>query len=329
VSFFANGRFVDDPQFLLDGRPTPKRIRAPRWVRRRMIERRFAADLVHGPNYFLPPEAAAGIVTVHDLSVFRYPDTHPEERVRAFERQFGSSLDRAFHVITDTQSVRDELVADLGVPASKVTPIALGVADEYRPREAHELRSLLEPLGLKPGGYALCVSTLEPRKKISELLRAWRELPEDMRSSTPLVLAGAKGWRNDQLHQDIRDGVTAGWLRHPGFVPEDVLVALYAGASLFIYPSIYEGFGLPTLEAMASGTPVLVADRAALREVCGDAAGYIEPDDVTAFAKEIARALTDSSWRSRAREKGLERAAGFSWQKCAAETVELYRRCAS
>jgi alpha-1,3-rhamnosyl/mannosyltransferase len=187
------------------------------------------------------------------------------------------------------------------------------------------LRRQLAELGLQPGSYALCVSTLEPRKKIAELIGAWSRLAAADREATPLVLAGAKGWLNETLHHSIREAAAEGWLKHLGFVPESALAALYAGARLFLYPSIYEGFGLPPLEAMASGTPVLVADRSCLPEVCGDAAGYVDPDDTEAFTAAIDSALTDSQWRESAREKGLRRASMFRWQSCVARTAELYR----
>jgi glycosyltransferase involved in cell wall biosynthesis len=326
VRYFANGRFVDGPHNHLDVRNRRQRIRLPRGVQRRLVQGRLRRALVHGPNYFLPRGVEAGIITVHDLSVLRYPETHPPERVKMFEREFHSSLERAAHVITDTATIRREIIEDLGVPEGIVTAIGLGVGDEYHPRSAAELEPELAPLGLRFGEYALCVSTLEPRKKIDELIRAWGDLPPHLRNSTPLVLVGSTGWLNDHLHDQIRRGTDAGWLKHLGFVPERVLLALYAGASLFIYPSTYEGFGLPPVEAMASGVPVLVANRSCLPEVCGDAVGYVDPDDVQEFGRAIAEALTNSTWRDQARAKGLKRASGFSWEKCSKETAELYRR---
>lgn len=326
VCFFANGRFVSDLEAQLHGQSARNRPRLPRWIRRRQTLRRLGGSLVHGPNYFLPREAETGIITVHDLSVFKYPETHPAERLQAFERDFERSLARAEHVITDTEIVRREVIAEFALPETKVTAIPLGAGEEYRPRAADEIQSHLAPLGLAPGQYGLCVSTIEPRKKIAELLRAWRELPPALRDSTPLVLAGAKGWLNDRLHDEIRDAAAAGWLKHLGYVPDPLLLALYSGASLFIYPSVYEGFGLPPVEAMASGVPVLVANRSCLPEISGDAAGYIEPDDARAFSEAITKALTDSAWRVHARERGLERAAQFTWDNCAARTADLYRR---
>jgi glycosyltransferase involved in cell wall biosynthesis len=326
LGFFANGRFLDDAEAQLHGKSKRSPVLLPAWVQRRRSMHRLRGSLVHGPNYFLPREAETGIITVHDLSVFEHPGTHPTERLRAFERDFESSLSRAKHVITDTETVRREVIADFGLPEHRVTAIALGVGGEYRPRAADEIEPELAPLGLTPGGYGLCVSTLEPRKKIAELLRAWRALPPDLRNSTPLVLAGAKGWLNDSLHDEIREGVAAGWLKHLGFVAEPTLLALYSGASLFIYPSIYEGFGLPPVEAMASGVPVLVANRSCLPEVCGDAPRYIDPDDVKGFAHAIGDALTNSAWREHARAKGLQRAAHYSWDRCVTQTLGVYRR---
>jgi glycosyltransferase involved in cell wall biosynthesis len=328
AGFFANGSFLDDPRVLLAERPFHRRQRLPRWLGRRIVRRRLGGSIVHGPNYFLPSEADSGLITVHDLSVLHYPHTHPSERLRRFEQQFGSSLARATHVITDSETVRGEVIAEFGLDYDRVTAIPLGVGPEFHPRSRAEVEPQLAQFGLAPGGYALCVSTLEPRKKIAELLRAWRELPQPLRSSTPLVLAGAKGWLNEPLHDAIRDGIGQGWLKHLGFVPNQSLPALYSGASLFLYPSIYEGFGLPPVEAMASGVPVMVSKRSCLPEICGEPAAYVDPDDSEGFVTAIAEALTNGEWRERARKRGIERAAAYSWDKCASQTVELYRRSA-
>lgn len=324
VRYLFQREQLDDVQPLLEGKLPRKRRRLLRWADRRLSERRLRDSVVHGPNYFLPQEVETGIITVHDLSVFRYPETHPAERLKAFEREFASSLARASHVITDSETVRREVISEFGLSDAAVTAIPLGVGKVFRPSAPTEIQPALAALGLEAGRYALCVSTLEPRKRMSELIRAWRELPERLRSSTPLVLAGAKGWLNDELHESIRDGVAEGWLRHLGFVPDAQLLALYAGAVLFLYPSTYEGFGLPPIEAMASGVPVLVANRSCLPEICGDAAGYIDPDDIRGFGDAITQALTDSAWRTAARERGLQRAASFNWDRCVATTVSIY-----
>lgn len=320
---FARGRFVDDPASLLLGRPPPRRrlSRLRTWWDRQGLRR----SLFHGPNYFLPP-SANGLVTIHDLSVFKYPETHPVERVRAFEREFDRSLGRATHIITDTETVRQELISEFNIAPATITAVHLGVEDRFRPQDPGSLQSVLAKLGLAPRQYALCVSTLEPRKRIGELLQAWRRLPPDVRSRFPLVLAGGAGWRNEQLQTAIDRGVAEGWLQRLGFVGEEDLPALYAGATLFLYPSIYEGFGLPPLEAMASGTPVIVSPRSCLPEVCGEAARYVDPDDPDRFLSEIMECLSDREWQANATSRGLKRAGDFTWDKCVDETVKIYRK---
>lgn len=325
VSYFANGRFVDRPAMRLCERKV-RRLRTPAWFQSGVIKRRLCQSLVHGPNFFLPPKAETGIITVHDLSVFRFPESHPTERLSQFERDFHSSLRRATTIITDTQNVREEFIAYFGVPEEQVRVVPLGVSRNYHPRTDATLRPILRQWGLAPQEYALCVSTLEPRKKIVELLRAWGELPAQTRASVPLVLAGAEGWLNESLREQIRDAATAGWLRHLGFVAEADLPSLYAGAALFLYPSIYEGFGLPPLEAMASGVPAVVASRSGLAEICGDAVAYVDPEDVKGFSATIRAALADPEWRDRSRNNGFERAADYSWENCIAQTIKAYGR---
>ena len=326
VRFFGRNRIIDDPTLLLRNAPFPRRQNAlRRWWDRRALK----ASLVHGPNYFLPSFAETGVITIHDLSVFRYHETHPADRVLAFEREFDRSLARAAHVITDTETVRAELIDSFSLRPDQVTAVPLGVDPSFRPHAAHLLEPTLRNWGLQQGQYGLCVSTLEPRKKISELLAAWRRLPRATRDAYPLVLCGGAGWRNEALQRQVEDGVAEGWLRHLGFVPEAMLPALYAGAAMFIYPSIYEGFVLPPLEALASGVPVMVSGRSCLPEVCGDAARYLDPDDGQGFTAAIERNLADAEWRADSLQRGVDRARQFSWGRCIDGTVAIYRHVAS
>lgn len=324
--FFARGRLIDDPGALLRGDPLPP---PPGKLRSWWDKRRLSASLVHGPNYFLPPFADSGIITVHDLSVFRFPETHPAARVAAFEREFLRSLGRATHVITDTETVREEVIAAFGVAREAITAIPLGVDPGFRPMAAGALAPVLAKWGLEANRYGLCVSTIEPRKKISELLAAWRRLPTALRNSCPLVLCGGAGWRNAQLRSEIESAEAEGWLRYLGFIEDGLLPQLYAGAALFVYPSVYEGFGLPPVEAMASGVPVIVSRRSCLPEVCGDAAGYIDPDDADGFVRAIEHGLTDPQWRAQSTKRGLERAAQLNWEACIDRTANVYRHVAS
>ena len=256
VRFFGRNRLLSDASILLGESPLPPR---PNRLRRWWDRRDLKSSLVHGPNYFLPAFADRGIITVHDLSVFRFPETHPADRIAAFEKDFLSSLARATHIITDTETVRDEVMEMFSVPPAMISAIPLGVEPVFRPIAPEALTTLVRQFGIVPQSYGLCVSTLEPRKKIFELLEAWRLLPLLIRNRFPLVLCGGAGWRNEALRAAVARGIAEGWLLHLGFVDEEALPLLYAGAALFVYPSTYEGFGLPPIEAMASGTPVLVA----------------------------------------------------------------------
>ena len=325
LHYFGRGCLIAEPRLLIEGKKLPRRRRIMRPFQSWRARQTLRSSLVHGPNYFLPAAAEGGIITVHDLSVFRYPETHPADRVRAFERQFAHSMERSAHIITDTETVRREVIETFSVNPNAITAVPLGVDLRFAPHDNSDLGEL-RALDLTPGGYGLCVSTLEPRKKIAELIGAWERLPRDLRFRFPLVLAGGSGWENEALHEAIEKAAGQGWVRYIGFVDEVLLNQLYAGSALFVYPSIYEGFGLPPVEAMASGVPVVVANSSCLPEVCGDAARYVDPDDLCAFAQTIEESLADSEWRSRAKAKGLQRASEFNWTRCIGQTMEVYRK---
>lgn len=332
TEYFRSGYWIADPAQLLDeysvGRKPGKthRFPGPKTVRDWLNGRKMKSSLVHAPNYFLPEEATQGIITVHDLSVFKYPETHPVERVRQFERLFSSSVTRAGHVVTDSETVRQELIDQFGVADKKVSAVPLGVDPSFRPRPTVELTRILTEMGLKPGCYGLCVSTFEPRKKIAQLIEAWSQLPRRLLSTYPLVLAGSRGWLNEELHDLIKSSQAEGWLRHLGFVPEATLPYLYGGAAVFAYPSTYEGFGLPPVEAMASGVPTVIANRSCLPEVCGEAAKFIDPDDIGDFTSTLEQSLTDIEWRESAISQGLEQAGRYSWERCIDETISVYKK---
>jgi glycosyltransferase involved in cell wall biosynthesis len=325
LSFFGRGRLIDEPRHLIEGREFPRRRKLLRRIDAWRMKRTLRSSVVHGPNYFLPAAVESGVITVHDLSVFKFPETHPSARLRAFEQLFKSSLDRSAHIITDTETIRQELVATFSVRPETVTAIPLGVDPRFKPTDGSPSEALTS-WGLSLGGYGLCVSTLEPRKKIRELLLAWERLPAEIRNRFPLALAGGSGWENDDLHAEIERAVGDGWLRPLGFVDDERLPELYAGAALFIYPSVYEGFGLPPIEAMASGVPVIVANRSCLPEVCGEAARYVDPDDLGAFASTIEASLRDAAWRTEAIAQGVERAGQFTWDRCVERTIGVYRK---
>lgn len=311
-------RLLRDPKY----RPGPKMLR---WFQRWRTRSIHRSTIVHAPNYFLPRSVQGGIITVHDLSVLRHPEAHPASRVKSFERLFASSVGRAAHIITDTNTVRQEVIEAFSLRPDQVSAVPLGVDPRFRAFEDADLGRALARFGLSAGRYGLSVAALEPRKKIAQLISAWRRLPSATRNRYPLVLAGGAGWENADLRDQIVEAQAEGWLRYLGFVDESVLPQLYAGARLFVYPSIYEGFGLPPIEAMASGTPVVASDRSCLPEVCGNAARLIDPDDPDRFVAAIEESLDDEEWQGEAVARGLERAKAYTWERCVAGTVAIYR----
>lgn len=325
IAYYRNWLRIGEPAHLT---VSPNRaVRTARILRERMARAlpNPSADVVHGPNYRLPDWAERGVVTIHDLSVLRFPETHPAQRVRDFAVNFDATIARASHLITDSESVREEVIAYTGFPRNLVTAVGLGVAPHFRPRPPIELAAFRERHRLPPQ-YGLTVSSLEPRKRVDRLLLAWRDLPTGVRARFPLVIAGARGWRNDALRTAIDEAAREGWVIPLGFVTEDELPLLYAGASLFAYPSLYEGFGLPPLEAMASGVPTIVADERCLAEVTNGAAMFVNPEDVSAFSDALLKGLADQQWRQRAISAGIRVSARFTWDRCVVETVAVYQQ---
>jgi alpha-1,3-rhamnosyl/mannosyltransferase len=338
IKYFRQQQWIKDPsRFLQPHRKLSAngtrnkwmrklRIEPPRWFKEQRLKRACLGNVFHGPNYFLPPCADLGVITVHDLSVFKYPETHPVERVREFEREFDRSIARAAHLITDSEAIRREVIEFLSWPAEKITAVPLGVSGEFSPRSGEALAARMRKYSLTADGYTLCVSTMEPRKKIENLLGAYSCLPDVMRTRFPLILTGSAGWLSEALHEKIDHCVRQGWVRYLGYVPEADLPALYAGAYLFVLPSSYEGFGLPVLEAMASGIPVVTSNRSSLPEITRGAALFADPDDIDSLAEIITKGLCDNVWRSSARSEGLAVAQGYSWERCVEQTVSVYER---
>jgi len=288
--------------------------------------RRLRLQLYHEPNYVPIRYDVPVVITVHDLSWMRYPETHPADRIRWLERSMPSALSHAAAILVDSDYVREEVLASFAVEPERVHTAHLGVSSAFRPRGAEETRAALGARNLVHGEYVLAVGTIEPRKNLEHVLAAYVLLPEAVRQRYPLVIAGAKGWRATNLERDLRALVARGGVRFLGYVPDDDLPMIYAGARAFVFASVYEGFGLPPLEAMASGVPVLVADRAALPEVTAEAALKLNPDRPDDTALKLAALLDDEVMHADFAQRGLRRAAVFTWDACARRTLRVYRR---
>ncbi len=295
-----------------------------RWFSRGLRSREI--DVYHDPNFIPFRFEGPTVITIHDLSVLTLPHMHPKDRVKAIGGRLQWAVEEADAIITVSEFVREEVTEILGVPADKVTAIHNGVDTVFQPKDASQTDASLSRFGLRHEGYVLAVGTLEPRKNLARLCRAYRALPEAVRQEYPLVLAGMKGWGDADFARDLAALEKEGSLVTPGYLPSDDLRNLYAGAALFVYPSVYEGFGLPVAEAMASGTPVITSNVSSLPEVAGDAACLVDPLDIDDIASALDRLLTDDAMRQRLAKAGLERARQFTWDATARDTLAVYER---
>lgn len=282
--------------------------------------------LYHEPNYVPMPFDGPLVLTICDMSCFDHPETHPQERVRLMQGEMPKALERADHILVISESSGRALQRWFDVPSEKITTTYLAADARFRPYDPGALVQPLAELNLSAGGYVLCVGTLEPRKNLTTLFAAYAGLPAALRRQYPLVVAGMSGWNTQELMASAQALIEKGELRLLGYVPDALIPPLYAGAAAFCYPSRYEGFGLPALEAMASGVPVLTANQTSLPEVVGDAGLMVAPDDVEGMRDSLQRMLEDRVFAQALSRKGLERAKTFSWERCAQETVGVYNQ---
>jgi len=287
------------------------------------LARRVRADVLHCPHYTMPLAARLPVVTtLHDATFFTQPEVHLPVKARFFRAWTRISLARATRCVTPSAATRDELVRVAGAHADRVDVAHLGVD----PRRFHvpseqELAAVRERLGLAEG-YIGFLGTLEPRKNVPALIRAWSRLPD----APPLVLAGGRGW-DEEVDRAAADVPSGRRLLRPGYLPLELLAGFLGGAEVIAYPSLGEGFGLPVLEAMACGAPVLTTAVLSLPEVGGDAVAYTEPD-APAITAALAALLDDAPRRAQLSAAGRARAAGFDWRACARAHVTAYAAAA-
>jgi glycosyltransferase involved in cell wall biosynthesis len=287
--------------------------------------KRASLDLFHGTNYELPLwNRRRTVLTVHDLSSLLYPELHRRQLARRMRLRLPLAVKLAKSIITPTEAIKRELCARLRVKPAKVTAINEAPRESFRPLPPEESSLVRKRLGIKDD-FLLFVGTLEPRKNVVTLLQAYAQIIRETSLRPQLVLAGAEGWSMDRMFAAIADENIREKACLTGFLNDHELRALYSSCRAFIYPSLYEGFGLPPLEAIACGAPVIAGRVPAMQETIEGAALLVEPLDVSALARSIVTLLEDGEHRDRLIQKGHERAARFSWNEAARLTYEVYR----
>ncbi len=285
-------------------------------------------DIFHSPDFTLPPVRrwTRTLLTVHDLSFVRDPESATPTLRRYLNVVVPRSVARADHVLADSQATRDDLIELYQTPAEKISVLYSGVHESFRPiTDPSTLAVVRARYGLGDAPFILAIGTLQPRKNYVRLIQAFARLPQSLITTYHLVIAGGKGWLYDSIFSEVERLDLKERVIFPGFVADDDLPALYSAARVLAYPSLYEGFGLPMLEAMACGTPVVASTASCLPEVAGDAALLVPPTDVDALAAALDQALTDEGVRADLMAKGRARARQFTWGKAAQQLLEIYR----
>jgi len=296
------------------------------WWEQTDLLKRTALNVLWSPSNTGPLLHPRQVVTLHDMVSL----DHPEWLSRQFAQWYRWLTPRlaqtARHIITVSEYSKSRIVHHSGISPDKITVTLLAADRRFTPRSGHETRPSLEPLNLPSSRYVLSIGSIEPRKNTVRLLEAWRDIQAQLEPDLWLVVTGAKG--RSQVFSEVGLSEIPPRVHFTDHVPDEVLPYLYAGATAFVYPSLYEGFGLPPLEAMASGVPVITSNTTSLPEVVGDAAITVNPLSTDALAGAMLRLLEDPELRSRLTGAGLQRAQRFSWREAAGKTLDILERVA-
>jgi alpha-1,3-rhamnosyl/mannosyltransferase len=323
------GRFPGNVSLCsISARPRPLRLLAQQLALPAVVTA-WKADVVHSPSFIMPyiRGLARHVLTVHDMTSFSHPHCHvPLRRSEIYKQMVFTSLRRADIVIAPSQATRQaimEFLPDLSPEHIHVT--ALGISEEFKPYSQAEVREVLTRLNFSQP-YILYVGTLEPRKNLPTLVESYRRLVELGAVKEHLVLAGKIGWDCEGLLEQLKISSLRGRVHLAGYIGQEDLPAVYAGARVFVYPSLHEGFGFPPLEAMACGVPVISTRTSSLIENLDGAAELVDPRDVNGLAEAMRRLVTDDVLRAGLRTKGLERVSRYRWDQTASETLKVYQR---
>lgn len=304
------------------------------WYRARLplAVQRFTGklDLFHSPDFVLPPVAGKipTLLTVHDLSFVHFPEVYPEVLVNYLNKVVPWSVGRATHILADSKATKQDLMEIWQVPAEKVSVLYSGVSEAFgKVEDKGQITAVLRKYNLPQTPYLLSVGTVQPRKNYQMLIQAFTPIAAKFPHN--LYIAGGKGWLYDEMMAEVEKQGLVERVRFIGFVADADLPTLYSAAALYLFPSIYEGFGLPMLEAMACGLPVIASDVSSLPEVGGETAVLLPPHDPTRWTREIDALLRDSARQKKMRAAGYQQVQKFTWQKSATHLLAIYEQLLS
>ncbi len=284
-------------------------------------------DVFHATNFFLPPtRKARTVVTIHDLGFLAVPQYSSPKIVKPFSKGINRFCRDADAIMVYSESTKRDILRFCDPDPEKIVIAPLAIDEQYHPVEREKAKEVVRTLHGIEDPYLLFVSTLEPRKNVVGLLESFAILAKDIPHK--LVLIGALGWSSEEYFERIEKLGLGERVVHLGYVANDLL-SFYSAADAFVFPTHYEGFGLPLLEAMTCGCPVVSSDNSSIEEVTGDGALLVNSHDIEGFADAVSKVLTDRAWRERLVTAGKAKAATFSWTRCAETTLEVYQRLAS
>lgn len=298
----------------------------PGFIKERMLG---DVEVVHSTTFSAPrfkDKKKRLVVTIYDLTVLTHPECHKWMNRKIVERGLRATVKNADAVIAISQNTKADIMNILRIPEERITVTYLAAGTEFKENVDVERRNAVKDKYGLPEKYMFFLGSLEPRKNIKTLIKAYSILPESLKKEFSLVVAGGVEWLSSDIPAFVKSLNIEDKVVFAGYIESADKGALYSMASVFVYPSLYEGFGLPILEAMASGTPVVTSNTSSMPEVAGNAAILVSPLDSQEMSAAMARILDDKDHFKDLRAKGLVRAAAFSWDRCAAETLEVYKK---
>jgi len=290
--------------------------------------RRRPVDILH-VQYTSPPFTPCPVVnTIHDLSFEHLPETFKRRSWRQMRLTIRRSAQSAAHIITDSEYSRNDILTTYSLPPERVTATPLAASSQFRPvKDSAELEGVRKKYGIN-GDYILTVGSIQPRKNMPRLIRAYAHLCRDAKLETipKLVVVGKRAWLFEDTLDAAENSAVRDQILFVGYVPEEDLPALYTAAKCFVYPSYFEGFGIPTLEAMRCGTPTITGNRTCFPEIIGDAGLLVDPFDERAIIDALKAILSDDKLREQLKQKGIRRAALYDWKNTARQTLAVYEK---